>query len=120
MPIGDYVHLHAASIEQGSASVALNDLKTKMLSSVSKGAVDQKELNKLGDELSKMKDLLQNSGNDTSSDGGKIANAIMEFVSNSISATISSIDWSTGRANIEKNSAKGVGQIRGNTAWSEA
>ena len=54
MPIGDYVHLHAASIEQGSASVALNDLKTKMLSSVSKGAVNQKELANLGNELSKM------------------------------------------------------------------
>ena len=120
MPIGDYVHLHAASIEQGSASVALNDLKTKMLSSVSKGAVNQKELANLGNELSKMKDLLQNSGNDASSSGGKIANAIMEFIEDSAQAAISSIDWSTGRANIKKNSAKGVGQIRGNTTWSEA
>ena len=111
MPIGDYVHLHAASIDKGDASVALNTLYSKMSLSAYKNTVNKKELDNLGNELSAMKALLQNSNNNNKT-SANISKAIMEFIEKSIHATISSIDWSTGKANIKKNSQKGIGQIR--------
>ena len=84
-----------------------------------KNTVNKKELDNLGNELSAMKALLQNSNNNNKT-SANISKAIMEFIEKSIHATISSIDWSTGKANIKKNSQKGIGQIRSSAQQSEA
>lgn len=122
MPIGDYVHLRAASIKQGSISAALEKQKEKMIKfNASNDKIKQEELKKLGDELSLMKGLFQNPGNSPSPKNmSEVASTIMKFIEKSVQAEISSIDWSTGRVSIKKNSTSGVGQIRNKATLSEA
>ena len=90
-----------------------------MALSAYKNTVNKQELDNLGNELNAMKALLQNGSNNNKT-GANISKAIMEFVEKSIHATISSIDWSTGKATIKKNSQKGIGKIDSSAQWSEA
>lgn len=90
-----------------------------MILSAYKNTVNKKELDNLGNELNAMKALLQNDSNNNKT-GTNISKAIMEFVEKSAHAAISSIDWSTGKATIKKNSQKGIGQIDSSAQWSQA
>lgn len=90
-----------------------------MILSAHKNTVNKKELDNLSNELNAMKALLQNDSNNNKT-GANISKAIMEFVEKSAHAAISSIDWSTGKATIKKNSQKGIGQIDSSAQWSQA
>lgn len=109
MPIGDYVHLHAANVDTGSATQSLAAQKSRMFQKANAtSGPTMKDAELLKNSITKLRGILENP---ESSQDNQISLALQNHIQSLIGDQLMSLDFSTGQVKLQEDRVA-IGKIR--------